>query len=59
LPVEVIEVAVALKRENPARIAAQVRWILCAQMGWSPSERTRPPRRGRAGRECGACVVPS
>lgn len=40
LPVEVIEMAVALKRENPARTAAQVRRILRAQMGWSPGERT-------------------
>src|SRR5689334_8425882 len=40
LPVEVIEIAVALKRENPARTAAQVRRILRAQMGWAPGERT-------------------
>ena len=40
LPVEVIEMAVSLKRENPARTAAQVRRILRAQMGWSPGERT-------------------
>jgi putative transposase len=40
LPVEVIEMAVALKRENPARTAAQVRRILRAQMGWAPGERT-------------------
>ena len=40
LPVEVIEMAVALKRENPARTATQVRRILRAQMGWSPGERT-------------------
>ena len=40
LPVEVIEMAVALKRENPTRTAAQVRRILRAQMGWSPGERT-------------------
>ena len=32
--------AVALKRENPARTAAQVRRILRAQMGWAPGERT-------------------
>jgi putative transposase len=40
LPVEVIEMAVALKRENPARTATQVRRILREQMGWAPGERT-------------------
>jgi putative transposase len=40
LPAEVIEMAVALKRENMDRTAAQVRRILRAQMGWSPGERT-------------------
>src|SRR3982750_2599625 len=40
LPVEVIEMAVALKRENPARTGAQVRRILATQMGWAPGERT-------------------
>ena len=40
LPVEVVEMAVALKRENPARTGAQVRRILATQMGWSPGERT-------------------
>jgi putative transposase len=40
LPAEVIEMAVALKRENPARTATQVRRILRAQMGWAPGERT-------------------
>ena len=40
LPVEMIEMAVALKRENPARTGAQVRRILAAQMGWAPGERT-------------------
>jgi putative transposase len=40
LPVEVIEMALALKRENPARTAAQVRRILRSQMGWAPGERT-------------------
>ena len=40
LPVEVIEIAVALKRENPARTATQVRRILRAEMRWAPSERT-------------------
>src|SRR3954447_23620344 len=40
LPVEVFEMAVALKRENPDRTGAQVRRILAAQMGWAPGERT-------------------
>src|SRR4051794_31578858 len=37
---EVVEMAVALKRENPQRTAAQVRRILATQMGWAPGERT-------------------
>ena len=40
LPVEVVEMAVALKRENPDRTGAQVRRILRTQMGWAPGERT-------------------
>ena len=40
LPTDVIEMAVALKRENPARTAAQVARVLRTQMGWAPSERT-------------------
>jgi putative transposase len=40
LPVEVLEMAVALKRENPARTATQVRRILRSQLGWAPGERT-------------------
>ncbi|MBV9920361.1 MAG: transposase, partial [Pseudonocardia sp.] len=40
LPGEVVEMAVALKRENPARTGAQVRRILATQMGWAPGERT-------------------
>ena len=39
-PAEVLELAVALKRENPARTAAQVARVLRASGGWSPSERT-------------------
>jgi putative transposase len=39
-PAEVLELATALKRENPARTAAQVTRILRAQSGWAPSERT-------------------
>jgi putative transposase len=40
VPAEVVETAVALKRENPERTAAQVRRILRAQIGWAPGERT-------------------
>ena len=39
-PPEVLELAVALKRENPERTAAQVRRILRTTSGWAPSERT-------------------
>jgi putative transposase len=39
-PAEVLELAVALRRENPARTAAGIRRILRAQLGWSPDERT-------------------
>lgn len=39
-PAEVLELAAALKKENPGRTAAQVRRILAAQHGWAPDERT-------------------
>jgi hypothetical protein len=39
-PAEVMELAVALRRENPDRTAAGIRRILRAQPGWSPDERT-------------------
>jgi putative transposase len=39
-PPEVRELAAALKKENPARTAAQVQRILKAQAGWAPDERT-------------------
>ena len=39
-PPEVMELAVALKKENPARTAAQVQRILRAQGGWAPDETT-------------------
>jgi putative transposase len=39
-PAEVLDLAVALKRENPDRTAAGVRRILRAQLGWSPDETT-------------------
>ena len=35
-----MELAAALKRENPARTAAQVQRILQGTSGWAPSERT-------------------
>lgn len=35
-----MDLAVALRRENPERTAAGIRRILCAQLGWSPDERT-------------------
>jgi putative transposase len=39
-PGEVLELAAALKRENPGRTATQVQRILRAQAGWAPSDRT-------------------
>jgi putative transposase len=39
-PQEVLDLAAALKKENPARTAAQIRRILSAQHGWAPDERT-------------------
>ena len=39
-PPEVMELAVALKKENPARTAARVQRILKAQSGWAPDETT-------------------
>ena len=36
---QVVDLAVGLKKENPARTAAQVRRVLIAQVGWAPSER--------------------
>jgi putative transposase len=39
-PAEVMELAVGLRRENSGRTAAAIRRILCAQLGWSPDERT-------------------
>jgi len=39
-PAEVLELAAALKRETPARTAAQVAAILRAHLGWAPTERT-------------------
>jgi putative transposase len=39
-PVEVLDLAVALKREVPGRTAAQIAAILRAHSGWAPDERT-------------------
>jgi putative transposase len=39
-PAEIVELALALKKENRERTAAQVRRILRAQLGWAPGERT-------------------
>jgi len=39
-PAEVLALAEALKREKPARTAAQVRRILQLTAGWAPSDRT-------------------
>jgi transposase InsO family protein len=36
----VLELATALKKENPQRTAAQVARIIAAHRGWAPSERT-------------------
>ena len=39
-PAEVLELAVALRRENPERTAAAIQRILRTQLGWAPDERT-------------------
>jgi hypothetical protein len=54
-PGEVLDLAAALKRENPERTAAQVRRILRATSGWAPSDRTlqRHFERLEPGRETG------
>ena len=39
-PAQVLELAVALRRENPDRTAAAIRRILRTQLGWAPDERT-------------------
>jgi putative transposase len=39
-PTEILELAVALKKEVPQRTAAQIAAILRAHAGWSPDERT-------------------
>ena len=40
IPAEVLELAVALKKEAPGRTAAQVTVVLGAHAGWAPSART-------------------
>ncbi|MER6320216.1 DDE-type integrase/transposase/recombinase [Streptomyces sp. NPDC001581] len=37
---EVLDLAAALKKENPARTAAQIQRILRTTQGWSPTDRT-------------------
>jgi putative transposase len=54
IPAEVLDLAVALKRENPQRTAAGVRRILRAQLGWAPDERTLCRHFGRLGLMGGA-----
>jgi putative transposase len=39
-PAEVLELAVALRRENPDRTAAAIQRILRTQLGWALDERT-------------------
>jgi putative transposase len=39
-PADVLELAVALKKEAPGRTAAQIATILTARAGWAPSART-------------------
>jgi putative transposase len=39
-PPEVLDLAAALKRENPGRTAAQIQRILRTTQAWSPTERT-------------------
>jgi putative transposase len=40
VPADVLELAVALKKEAPGRTAAQITAILAARSGWAPSVRT-------------------
>lgn len=39
-PAEILDLAVALKREAPARTGAQIRELILAANGWAPHERT-------------------
>jgi putative transposase len=58
-PAEVLDLAVALKRENPARTAAGVRRILRAQLGWAPDETTLRRHLSRLGLAGAAVPVAS
>ena len=67
-PGEVLELAVALRRENPERTAAAIRRILRTQLGWAPDERTLQRHFHRLGltgatagsaRRCSAGLRPS
>ena len=55
-PAEVLELAVALRRENPQRTAAAIRRILRTQLGWAPDERTLQRNFHRLGLTCGAAA---
>jgi putative transposase len=52
-PGEVLELAVALRRENPERSAAAIRRILRTQLGWAPDERTLQRNFHQLGLTCG------
>jgi transposase len=56
---EVLEMAAGLKRENPARTAAQVRRILVKGCGWSPSVRTLQRPIAAAGDVPDGLVIPA
>jgi predicted kinase len=49
-PPEVLQLATALKKENPSRSAAQIRRILSAQHGWAAAGPSPPFRRARSTR---------
>jgi putative transposase len=53
-PEEVLELAVALRREYPQRTAAAIRRILRTQLGWAPDERTLQRNFHRLGLTCAA-----
>jgi putative transposase len=54
---EVLEMAVALRRENPERTAAGIQRILRKQLGWSPDERTLQRNFVRLGLSAGTTVA--
>ena len=56
-PEEVLELAVALRRENPQRTAAAIRRILRTQLGWAPDERTLQRNFNRLGLDLRGCGV--